>query len=55
MKIRINCKDNFYNGREAEILRSSVVAGIKVNWISMKTVNGGTIETALRDEFCERL
>jgi hypothetical protein len=50
MKIRISTSDNFYNGREAEILRTSTIAGVVVHWIRIITSGGGTIETALRDD-----
>ena len=50
MKIRISSSDNFYNGREAEILRTSTISDIIVHWIRIVTPNGGTIETALRDD-----
>ena len=55
MKIRINSKDNFYNGREAEVLRTTTMCDVEVNWVRMKTTGGGSIETAIRKENCEEV
>lgn len=55
MKIRINSKDNFYNGRVAEVLRTTTIGDVEVNWVRMKTGGGGSIETAMRKENCEEI
>ena len=54
MKIRINHPDNFYNGKEGEILDSREMAGVTVHWVKIKS-GTASIEFALRDEFVEKL
>ena len=55
MKIRIKSKDNFYNDREAEVLRTTIVCDVEVNWVRIMTSGGGSIETAIRKENCEEV
>lgn len=53
MKIRVTHPDNFYNGREGEVLRTTIIGLVEVNWVRVATSGGGTVEFALLPEYCE--